>query len=224
METLQTIYSIYWRWPKINGTAFLVLIVIAIAGFYFYGTQIVNTVNSLEAQAYQQYANTQTNSALTIKPKTGQQMCTLKVVFTPFLAANVVPPIYARIDNGATSINWSSCTPATLSLGMLVPLVNSTPLDLLPPLDVFGLFNPNSAGYKFQGTLNADDGTQTHPLVNPVPAVGLNNAISGPGQSFTLTYVFINIPRQHYVLGISSDSIGINQAGSGNIYNQNITP
>lgn len=194
----------------------LIAIVIIIVVVAFYGSQLSNFFNYYINQGYINLANQQTDKALQITPKSGQQVCTLKVVFKPFISANVVPPIYVRIDNGASSINWSSCHSATPSVADLLPTPD------LQLLDLFGFFNPSPSGYKFQATLVTDDGKQTHPIVNPVPAVGLNNNISGVGQSFTLTFVFQNIPRQHYVLQISSDSIGINQAGSGNTYFQEI--
>jgi len=199
----------------------LIAIVIILLVGVFYGTQIMDLIKSVGANAYQNYADQTTNNALKLKPAPGQQLCSLKVVFKPFLAANVVPPIYVRIDNGASQINWYACHSTTPSALMLIPTLNPF-LANAPALDLFGFFNPSPAGYHFKATLVTDDGRQTFPIVNPAPGTGINNNISGVGQTFTITYVFQDIPKQHYTLQITSSEIGINQAGSGNTYYQNI--
>lgn len=205
-----------------NGTVILIGLIVLVIVVSFEGTQVNNFIQSNLAQAYQTYANTQTGNALQIHPKAGQTICSLKVVFTPFLRANgIIPPLIVQIDHGAM-YSWYGCTNTNPTLNDFFPTLNPALYNFVA-MDVFGLYNVPASGLKFDGTLVADDGTQVKPIVNPVPATGLNSNLSGVGQKFSITFVYQGIPKQHYKLNLSSIDIGINQAGTGNIYYQDVS-
>ncbi len=205
----------------------LVILVIAVS---FYGTQvgdfyksITDTIALQNSNANIAKATTTTNNALPLTAKVGQQLCSLKVFFNPKLETPLghLSPIQVTIDTGAKTINWYSCHSTTPTLAMLWPMLNPSLVNGLQKLDFFNA-NPSVGGYRFSGMIVADDGSQKNPLVNPVPAIGLSTSTPADGQRFTLTYIYQDIPRQHYVLQVSSTDIGINQGDVGNVYYQDI--
>jgi len=114
----------------------LIVLVILIGVGYFYGTQIMDSINSITNNAVINAATSTTNKALQLKGiQAGQQLCSLKVVFNPTLQVpSIASPSassQASIPNGASSINWYSCHVPTLSLLMLIPLNNPTVFNAL---------------------------------------------------------------------------------------------
>lgn len=193
----------------------LIVVAVLLVIFVYYGGQIGDLVNSSSNTYLQQYAN----GIIKTQPTSGQSVCTLNVGFTPTYLTGFTTG-QANIPNGANKISWIGCS------GGIVPA------DFIPQFNHY-IFNGQSfttlmslgavnIPVSFNAVLIADDGTKLFPIVNPVSTTivsyPLNNSV------FSFDFTFVKVPRQHYVLQISSSTIGINSYDVGTTYSQQINP
>lgn len=211
----------------------IIIIVIAVLAIALPG-QIAQVVASA-----QQFTQSQTAQASAgINPKVGQQVCDLKLTFTPQLVVTGNPSISGLVNilagspgwqlNGASNIQWLNCgTYGVLGKMNWVPwFVDKQPSFHTPKLDF--VFSAGGQVVHWNLILTAPDGTykgyQTDPFcVTYCTTVNIPAGVTAVPKAYTITFVIQSIPRQNYGIAITSD-IPINNVSAGQPYIQKVNP
>lgn len=215
-----------------------VVAIIIVAAFAFFGSQLTEMINGLSNTVQ----GINVNNNLQINPVAGQNVCNLKVVFTPTLVAlpavgqNVNTAILGVVAgwqlNGA-QYSWVSCHQYGNPLQMnwtpfswiaSPPLQNSTsPISTLATNDI--LLSVGQTVHLDLTVVAPNGGTRSYtgdPFCSElcssisIPA----GAVFVPKQ-YTFTFVVTNLPQQNYQLQVTSE-LGFNGNGAGSPYMQNV--
>lgn len=195
----------------------LIAIAVILVVVVYYGGQIENFINSTSSAYLQQY----TNGIIKTVPKSGQTTCTLDVAFTPTYPPTGFTNQQITISGGASKISWIACS------GGIIPA------ELIPQFNMFSVVGAGNllnigqvtTNIKFNAVLIADDGTELFAIGNP-KTVSVSSNLINPFNtpSFNMDFTFLSVPRQHYVLQLTSPDVGINSGNVGTSYSQQISP
>lgn len=211
--------------------------IIVVAAFAVFGSQLSEMINGLSNAA--QGANVNYN--LQINPVAGQNVCNLKIAFTPTLVA--LPAVGQSVNtailgvvagwqlNGA-QYSWTNCHQYSNPLQMnwtpfswinTAPQNNTSPLSTLATNDI--LLSAGQTVHLYL-TVQAPNGGIRSYTGDPF-CTQLCSSISIPAgtifvpKQYTFTFVVTNLPQQNYQVQVTSE-LGFNGNNAGSPYIQNV--